>query len=99
MFGIFQPLFVIGLQYSFTGFAANDQSKFPGQVVAVLDAGIHSLRSGGRVNVRGVAGEKAAARRKSADMTRVDFVRGKPLDVLDIQIEFGFRLYSRFNLS
>ena len=50
------------------------------------------------MNMRGIACEKAAARGKSADMTRVDFVGGKPLDVLNIQIEFGFRLNSRFNL-
>src|SRR5215813_2535440 len=45
VFRILEPLFVVSLKELLVGQTANDQSQFPGQVVTVLNASVHSLRA------------------------------------------------------
>ena len=54
-----RPAFgVVALQQPGTAWPAHGRGDFPGQVVRVLDAGVHPLGAGGRVDVRGVPGHE-----------------------------------------
>ena len=43
------------------GGAVQHHREFPAEIVGVLDARVHALAAGGRVNMRGVAGQEDAA--------------------------------------
>src|SRR5215813_2850651 len=96
-FRILQPLFVVTLQELLVGRTANNQSQFPGQVVTVLNSGIHSLRAGGGVNVRRIAGDETATSIKLVYVTNVYLVAREPFDIVNVEIEFCFRFDSLFN--
>ena len=88
-FRIFEPFFVVSFQNFFVRFAAQNKGEFPREIIAVLNSRVHSLRSGGRVNMRRISGKKTSAFRKFIDAARVNFVNRKPVDIVDVQIEFG----------
>jgi len=50
----------VGIQERVRGAAVYDQGQLPGEVVRVHHPGVHALAAGGRVDVRGVAGEQHA---------------------------------------
>src|SRR5215813_5134742 len=96
-FRILQPLLVVTLQELLAGLTANNQSQFPGQVVTVLNSGIHSLRAGGGVNVRRIAGDETATSTKLVYVTNLYLVAREPFDIVNVEIEFCFRFDSLFN--
>jgi hypothetical protein len=53
-------LLAIGVQERVRGAAVRDQGQLPGEIVRVHHPGVHALAAGGRVDVRGVAGEQHA---------------------------------------
>src|SRR5215207_5201224 len=96
--GVLQTLLVVSLKELRVGPPLQHQRQLPGEVVGVLNARVHTLRPGGRVYVRGVAGEEAPARVEAADVARVDFVSREPFHVVDVQFEFGLLFDSRLDL-
>lgn len=67
-------LFVIGLKQLCVGLATQNRSQLPSQVVAILDARVHTLCTGRRMYVRRVADQKTSAVAKLIDASRVNFV-------------------------
>ncbi len=53
-----QPLRFIGVEEGRTRFAIHHHRELPGQVDHVLDARVHALGTGGRVDVGGVASQQ-----------------------------------------
>src|SRR5215472_19579 len=55
------PLRLVAVEQALPRCALYDKRQLPGEVVGVLDAGIHPLAAGRRVDMSGVAGNKDAA--------------------------------------
>ena len=64
----------------------HDQRQLPGQVVGVLQAGVHALRADRAVDVRRVAEQEAAAVAEARRAAVVDAVGGEPGAGLDGQV-------------
>jgi hypothetical protein len=51
-------LCVVALEQPFRRFSASGEGELPGEVVRILDPGVHALGPGRRMDVRGVAGDE-----------------------------------------
>ena len=56
-----QPLLIVCIEQRRLRSVLDDQSQFPREVITVLNAGVHPLRAGRRVNVGCVASDKSTA--------------------------------------
>src|SRR5215831_328950 len=75
-----------------------NEREFPGEVITILNARVHALCAGGRVNVGCVPSEETTTGGELVDVACVDLVRGEPLDIVHVHIEFRLGLNSRFDL-
>src|SRR3712207_2660664 len=74
IFGVFGTLFVVGIQDFHVRLAAQNVCDFPGEIVAVLNSGVHPLRARRSVNVGGISGEKTSAFGEPFDAARMNAV-------------------------
>ena len=71
-------LFLVGIEQRRAGLTLDDERELPGQVVGILQAGVHALRADRAVDVRGVAEQEAAAVAEARGASVMDAVGGKP---------------------
>src|SRR6185436_16196088 len=74
------------------GAALHHQRELPGEVVGILQASVHALRTGRAVNVCGVAKEEAAPVAEALGGAVIDAVGGEPVARLEAQIGSGLLL-------
>src|SRR5215218_10707525 len=73
--GVRESLFVVSFQQTFRRDFFDNERQFPCKVVSVLNAGVHTLRAGRAVNVRGISRNKTSSFRKLIHAARVDLVK------------------------
>ena len=80
----------VGIEQGRRGPALDDERQLPGQVVGVLQAGVHALRADRAVDVGGVAEQEAAAVAEARGAAVMDAVGGEPAAGLERQAGAGF---------
>src|SRR5215208_2655859 len=80
-------LFVISVEQTWTGFAPQNECELPREVVAILNARVHSLRPRWRMNVRGITRQKTSALAKLVHASRVNLVSREPVHHVDVELD------------
>lgn len=80
-----QSLLFIGVEQPVG--AVQRQGKFPAQIVGVLNPGIHTLSTGWRMNVRGIAGQEYPAYAIAIDHPYIGPIKREPSRRIEPQAE------------